>query len=71
MNLIDAMHFARLDACGLDAYSEEKAAKLDLIISDAYRQSVLENLSALQTHAALLAARLESAEPQPSPMTPP
>jgi hypothetical protein len=50
--------FPELDARALEAYARAMAAHLGLPIPDAYRQGVLENLAALQTHAAILTSAL-------------
>jgi hypothetical protein len=66
MNLIESIEFIEFDPEVLESYSCEKSAAIDLTIPDAYLSSVLENLAALQTHAAILAARFKVADPQTS-----
>jgi len=71
MNLIDASEFVRLEPEALDAYFHEKAAEIGLTVADAYRPAVLETLAALQTHAAILQARLVDVALSPARITPP
>ncbi len=71
MNLIETMGFSGLSSNDLEAYAREKAALVGLNIPDAYFPAVLETLGALQTHAAILAAKLEAADRPPSRISAP
>jgi hypothetical protein len=58
MIVMEDTPFAELDARALEAHALATAFHLGLPIPEAYVQGVLENLGALQTHAAILAAAL-------------
>ena len=64
MSGMENIEFPELPATELEAYGRQKAADLGLSVPEAYFPAVLENLAALQTHAAILAAALQSAEAQ-------
>ncbi len=58
MDGVDDMAFPQLDGPALEAWARAVAADRGLPIPAAYLPGVLENLAALQTHAAILAAAL-------------
>ena len=58
-SLMGMREFSELDGMALQAYAAEKAEALGLRVADAYLANVLDNLRALQTHAAILTTRLE------------
>jgi len=66
MSGMENIEFPDLTASELETYARQKAADIGLSIPDAYVTAVLENLAALQTHAAILAAALQAAEAQAS-----
>jgi hypothetical protein len=63
VNDTEIIEFSDFGIRELEAFAHERAADLGLSIADAYFPSVLENLAALQAHAAILGAALEAVEP--------
>ena len=59
-DLIETKGFVELPAADLKAYAHQRANAIGLGAADAYFSGVLENLTALQAHAAILAARFEA-----------
>jgi hypothetical protein len=56
--------FPDLTASELRRYARGRAAALGLHVPEAYLAGVLENLAALQAHAAILRASLEGGRPR-------
>jgi Protein of unknown function (DUF4089) len=68
MSGMENLAFPELTARELEAYAHQTSSDLGLSIPDAYLSSVLDNLAALQSHAAILATALAAAETLRSPV---
>jgi len=59
MSCVRAEIFLQIKEADLSAYADARALDLDLAIAAPFRSSVLENLTALQTHALRVNAALQ------------
>jgi hypothetical protein len=65
MSRVRAESFLQIDEADLSAYADARAAEIDLVIAASFRPCVLENLSALQTHARRVSAALQDLDAVP------
>jgi len=71
MHRMENKQFPDLGPDELERYARGRAADLGLPVPEAYLAGVLENLSALQTHATILRTCFEGAgPPTPGPPAP-